>query len=154
MTRPILRLTYFVVAIALVAQPTAASCAGYRQAARGLPEVLMMPACLATDDFANEYRDYVLEVDTGTDVESVRLREGWNIPAVQPSEIAFVSDSATCAAAAVAHAVKVQEDTVNPPSVWVLRVGTTRYIVFNGHRAGEFLVYFVFDTAFQYLETI
>lgn len=150
-TNAIARIAYLVGATAIV---VTSNVSASPSSAGSTPRQTPASSCRATDDFASEYRDFVVGVDTGTDSESVALRQAWNIPAVQPSEIVFISDSATCTSAARAHAVQVQGDTLNPPSVWVLRVGSTRYIVFNGSRAGEYLLYFVFDAAFQYLETI
>ncbi len=84
----------------------------------------------------------------------VAERQDWQLPSVDTSQIAFVSDSTTCDRAAIAHALKIGGDTANRPKVFVMSVGNTRYIVFNGNRIGESFLYYVFDSSFTYLSMI
>lgn len=110
--------------------------------------------CRGEDGFATDLRSYVIDVAAGTDSLSMETRAAWNIPAISDStQIVFVSDSTKCARAAVAHAVAEHVDSLNPPPVYLLGVGTTRYITFNGARAGEFLVHYVLDQNFNVLES-
>jgi hypothetical protein len=111
-------------------------------------------ACRPTDAVAEDYRLYATGVITGSDSVSGVLRAAWNVPQVDSSQITFVLDSATCDQGARAHAIAAAQDTLNPPPVHVLRVGPTRYIAFNLAKAGEYLVYFVFDSTFHFLKAI
>ena len=111
-------------------------------------------ACRTPDGFANNFRSYASRVLTGTTTASAAMRQAWNVPATSDSEIVFVTDSATCAQAAFAHAVRAHTDTILPAAVYLIRAGSTRYIAFNGERVGEYLIHFVFDSTFQYLGSI
>lgn len=111
-------------------------------------------ACGTPAGWATDFRNHVSEVATGTDSASIETRTLWNIPAVADSQVAFVSDSAKCERAAHAHAVAANLDTTNPPPVFLIRVGPTRYFAFNGQRVGEFMLYYLFDSAFVKLTAI
>jgi hypothetical protein len=52
-------------------------------------------------------------------------------------------------AACLAVGIVVVTDTIRA-SVYLLRVGSTRYVAFNGARAGEFFSYFVLDPDFNF----
>lgn len=110
--------------------------------------------CRSANAFANEFRDFAVSVLTGTDSSSMAERQAWDIPAVADTAIVFETDSATCNRAAQAHAAKIGADTANPPPVFLLRAGPTRYVAFNGFNVSDSFLYFVFDSTFQYLGTI
>jgi len=111
-------------------------------------------SCRVVDGYASDLRLYVVQVATGTDSASAATRAAWNIPAIaDSSQIRFVSDSTQCTRAAHAHAIAERADTLNPPPVYLLRVGSTRYVAYNGARAGEFLVHYVLDDQFNVLES-
>ena len=111
--------------------------------------------CRSSVGFADDFRSYVVEVAMGTDTESAELRTGWDIPRVSdPTQVSFVPDSIACDKAARAHAVAAQQDTLHPYPVWLLEVGKSRFIAFNGAKTGEFLTYFVFDQKFKLVSAI
>ena len=105
-------------------------------------------ACLADDPFSDALRKWVIRIASGGDSTAV-YRDTIGIPVLADSAIAMVSDSALCDAAARQHALAAQEDTLSPYPVHLLRLGSYRYIAFNGLRQGEFRVYFVFDQSFN-----
>jgi hypothetical protein len=105
------------------------------------------PACIADDAFSTAFRDWVVGVANGGD-STVAYRNELGIPVLADSAIVFVADSALCDVAARQHALAAGEDTLAPLPVHLLRLGTYRYVAFNGLRAGEFHVYFVFDQSF------
>jgi hypothetical protein len=89
---------------------------------------------------------------TGSDSEAAEDRQIWNLPSgVTSGQIAFVTDSLSCTIGAKAHALAVGADTLNPPPVHLLKVGTTRYIAFNYTRQGEWRLFVVLDSAFTKL---
>lgn len=107
--------------------------------------------CLAPNGYAEDTRAYILEVINGTDSALSELRMNINLPPAPPTEVVFESDSTQCAAAARAHAIATETDTLTPAPVYLLRVGSTRFVVFNGFRVGEFITAFIFDTTFREL---
>jgi hypothetical protein len=110
--------------------------------------------CRAVDGFATDLRAYVIDVTTGTDSLSAATRSAWNVPSISDTtQVVFVSDTTACTQAAIAHARAEKRDTLNPPAVYLLAVGSTRYVAFNGARAGEFLVSYVLDAQFNVLES-
>jgi hypothetical protein len=111
-------------------------------------------SCRATDGMAENFKSYVVEVVTGSDTASTSMRQAWGIPSVADTAIYFVTDSILCDQASRAHAVQAHQSVNDPPAVSVLRVGNSRYVVFNGARSGEYLTYFVFDSAFVFVKAI
>jgi hypothetical protein len=124
------------------------------QPVRAVAASYFSAGCAMPNAFANSFRDYVVHLDTTSDSASVAVRDSASIPVVDTATIQFVTDSLTCHRAAVAHAVQVQTDTLNPATVWTLKVGSSRFIVFNGSRVGERFLHFVFDSSFVHLETM
>jgi hypothetical protein len=111
-------------------------------------------ACMPPSAFADGFRSYVVELTTSSDSVQQLVRTGADLPVVtDTSQIVFVNDSAVCARAAAAHAIAAQQ-AGTPLPVYVLRVSTTRYVVFNGSSAGEFLAYYIFDQNFTLLSSL
>lgn len=110
--------------------------------------------CRTIDAAALDDRAMISEIVTGTDTLSARRRSGWDLPVVADSAISFVVDSTVCAAAAVAHAQATQDTTNPPPPVHVLRVGHSRYVVFNYTPVGEYFAYVVFDPSWACLRSM
>lgn len=68
--------------------------------------------------------------------------------------VAFVSDSLTCTAAAIAWAPLVSPTAPVEP-VWVLAIGPTRYLVFDARRVTTgALVGAIFDAAFVWVTDV
>lgn len=112
--------------------------------------------CSAEWAYTTTFRNHVVSIVTGTDTASASNRTAFNLPAVAATEVYFVTDSTTCAQAATAFGREVALANGTPgPGLWVLRVGPTRYIVFDHRQAsGEFLDQYVFDASFNYLLTM
>ena len=110
--------------------------------------------CRSPDDFASGTRYWVIEVATDTDSVMVATRAQWNIGTLDSSAIAFVHDSVTCYRGARAHAVAAGQDTISPPAVYLLRIGPTRYLAWNGVVEHGWLMQFLFDSSFVLLERI
>jgi hypothetical protein len=107
-------------------------------------------ACATPDVFANAFRDWVVGIAAGGDSTAV-TRATLGITVLPDTAISFVTDVALCDTAARRHAIQAGQDTLAPPPVYLLRLGTTRYVAFNGARSGEYHSYFVFDQAFNFL---
>jgi hypothetical protein len=89
--------------------------------------------CRAVDGFAADLRAYVIDVTTGADSLSAATRSAWNVPSISDTtQVVFVRDTIACTLAAIAHARAEKQDTLNPPPVYLLAVGSTRYVAFNG----------------------
>lgn len=111
--------------------------------------------CLATDDFALSYRSYILRVTTTQDTRQARFRTNFRLPLITDSStVAYVTDTTVCTQAASAHAIVAGETTGTPRPVHVLRVGPTRYIVWNDQQVGEFDARHVFDDNFTFLVSL
>jgi hypothetical protein len=77
-----------------------------------------------------------------------RERKLYGLPPVaDTSEIDFVIDEEVCRRAAVADALRFNEDTLSPQSVYVLRLGPNRLMVFNFRGPGR-PVYSLYDAQF------
>src|SRR6185312_3801448 len=100
---------------------------------------------------AESFRIYITGLDTSMADSAETYRKFWNIPAVAPADIDLVRDDAICDRAARIHAASVTRDTVKAYPVFVLRVGPTRYIVFNFMSVGEWFDYTILDSAFKVL---
>lgn len=106
--------------------------------------------CIASSDpgvaAVQSYIQKLVTAPAGSGLDSTRIR--YQLPVAGDTAVVVVADSAVCAAAAAAYAVeRPSSDTV---AVAVIRVGATRYVVWDtGHTpAGEFEMFFVFDSAF------
>jgi len=111
-------------------------------------------ACMPSSGFADGSRSYVVELTTSSDSVQQLVRAAADLPVVtDTTQIVFVSDSTVCARAAAAHAIASQQSGT-PLPVYVLRVSATRYVVFNGSSAGEFLAYYIFDQDFALLASL
>lgn len=111
-------------------------------------------ACMPSSGYADNFRSYVIELTTTSDSVEQVTRTSAQLPIVaDTTQIAFISDSTICAQAAVAHALAANQSGDALP-VYVLRVSSTRYVIFNGSSVGEFLVYYIFDENFNLLSSL
>jgi hypothetical protein len=98
---------------------------------------------------------WITSIVTGTDSTSQAQRSAFNLPAVAASEVAYETDPTVCIAVVAAFRTAVSRHGGAAGGAWVLRVGTTRFIVFDGkQRTGEFEDHYVFDEQLRYLGTI
>jgi hypothetical protein len=110
--------------------------------------------CMPPSGYADDFRAYVVELTTSSDSVKQMLRTKAQLPIVtDTTQLAFVSDSTICTQAAAAHATAAQQSGT-PLPVYVLRVSPTRYVVFNGSSAGEFMAYYIFDENFTLLSSL
>lgn len=91
---------------------------------------------------------------TATDSITVHTRTVLQLPAAQSSDVVVVTDTTLCQSAASALTAVTASDP-NPTiwPVWVLKIGTSRYVVFSPDydQSGEFSDYYIFDTSFNFL---
>ncbi len=127
----------------------------------GIEIIVALPAagqgatCLA----ANAYSDHVMQnaasVASGADSVSARLRTAFHLPAVGTDQVTLVATDSICALAAAAFFGSFSSDNGTARPVWVLKVGTSRYIVFDGqHQVGGRDIQVVLDEDFNYLAAI
>jgi hypothetical protein len=116
----------------------------------GYPDLLPAPShaqgCLQPGDAQAETRIWILRIATSG---SPSERAAMEIPSVDSSDVQWVSDTSICRSAGVAMATYFSEDTLSPPGVFVLTIGSTRYLVYNYGRK----VYLLFDADLQYVTT-
>lgn len=113
-----------------------------------------LTACMPASGFADGFRSYVVQLTMSSDSVDQALRVKAQLPAIaDTAQILFITDSAVCTQAAAAHALAEQQSG-DPRPVYVLKVGRTRYVVFNGAPAGEFLSYYIFDENFALLDAL
>jgi hypothetical protein len=108
-------------------------------------------SCRGPDNYSalvmSELRDVMhpaLAADTA-------FRSMAGLPRVPDTTIALVTDSPTCARAVAAY--NQIDTTQHASSMYVIQVDTV-YVAFNPDaKAGEWLVNYVFDSAFRYIST-
>jgi hypothetical protein len=107
-------------------------------------------ACLGPDEQTESEIAYLRRMTGSTNPLDVAWRQRIPLPAALPSEIALVSDSATCARALTAYNTRANEEGVSVTGVYVIAV-KDMYVVSNPQlKAGEFLLHYVFDSAFTF----
>jgi len=111
-----------------------------------LPQAIAGP-CVTPDINLSVFVDSLV---AGNDSVWMVQRQSFQLPAVPVSSVVVVTDTTICHRAAVATGLaRTTPDSTAVPSVEVLRVGSTRYVVrATGFHVGEFGVEFTFDTAF------
>src|SRR6185437_6176161 len=86
-----------------------------------------------------------------TDSYSADIRQHLNLPHLPADSVSIVTDSATCARAALAYGRNLDvPDTLTSRQVITIRVGATRYIVGDPHYgSGGYMLDMVFDSSFD-----
>lgn len=107
-------------------------------------------ACRTNDSFALNFRDYIASFISRTDSTGVDDREAWDLLPASDTSAYFISDLAKCDLAARVHAKAVEDDTLDPPEVFLLRAGPSRYIAFNATNMGGRLVYALLDSTLTF----
>jgi hypothetical protein len=109
--------------------------------------------CLQVQRAEHIFRRQIVRAVTEADSAGRWFRLHIGLPAIgDTTEVYYETDPVVCAAAARAMAARYGEDTVAPSAVHVLRVGTSRYIVFNNRRKGESWVYVVYDQHLNFVK--
>lgn len=110
-------------------------------------------------EFSALARERVVSIATGTDSTAAYFRSITElVPVATAAEVAYVSDSLVCRAAADAMGARdipPKDHTAFPDGIWVLAAGPTRYVVFDGtqYAAGSYWL-MVFDQNFNILGAI
>ncbi len=107
-----------------------------------------------TAEAADVLRDYVVRLVTGTDSETVAIRNRYGLPVVAASKVAVVNTASTCKKAGDAyHAAVTPSGTPRVSrTLAVIKVGSTRYVVLDpNEKAGEFELHMVFDRNWNYV---
>lgn len=112
--------------------------------------------CRAADEETQGRISSLTEMMTSTDSRWINTREAYQLPVVADTAIQVVTDSAVCAQAATAYNAALPEAArINGRSVYVVRVGTTRYVVWDVASADdledEFEIVVVLDSSFTVL---
>jgi len=86
---------------------------------------------------------------TATDTSNVARRLKMGLPAIESSEVTLVADTAVCRNAVNAFNAALLPDSATTTEVYVIRFGSTRYVVVDDlRRAGEWAYRVIFDSAF------
>ena len=89
--------------------------------------------------------DFVVDLVTGTDTAT---RNAYKLPSVSASKVSVVTTASVCRQAGAAYNATVANG--RPPvsrTLVVIKVGTTRYVVFDpSEHAGEYHMQVVFDS--------
>ena len=111
-------------------------------------------ACLPdTARYIVGFRKLLIDALTGPTEDDSLFRESAGLPLASAVDIQIVQSESVCQQAAAALATASGTGTARD-ATWVIRVKTTRYLVFNlnQYSAGRFLG-FVFDSKFQHLKS-
>lgn len=126
---------------------------GSTMLARATPVTNPIP-CRETTAAEERFRSYVLRVTMTQDTSNAKLRTLFQLPLItDSSSVSYVADTTVCTQAASANAL-ANSDTGTLGDVHVLRVGATRYIVFNYSAVGHYNARRVFDSNFNLLTSI
>lgn len=112
--------------------------------------------CRPVEDVAVQAREYFARIVGATDSATSALRDSTLLQPADSSTVQIVSDSLTCASAAIAYA-HTGTSEADPPvyPVWVIRIADTRYVVFSPeHQTGERMDFAIFDKNFVYLRIL
>lgn len=83
-----------------------------------------------------------------TDSATGESRAQLGIPLLSANQVTFVTDSTSCRQASAAY-TQAEGDNVSGRLVYLLRLGSSRYLVVDKNKyAGEWLIVWVFDSAF------
>ena len=127
----------------------------------GVACIIHVPAplasqCLPASGLSSRVEQLLTPIARDSDSTSAELRRIYGLVHVTATqEIAYVSDSALCRTAAIALGGIEQPPVDYPVGVWVLKVGPTRYVVFDGTQYGagdRHLI--IFDSSFAAVGSI
>lgn len=108
--------------------------------------------CRAADDLSSHIRQNIVRAVTGSDSTA---RTAFKLPSVSPADVTFMTSDSLCTAAAQALFAAIGATGEAAVPVWLLQVGTNRYVVFDGiHAVDGREEQVVFDGNFTYLVTI
>ena len=113
------------------------------------PSSMMTPTpCGGSDNTSSgiisQYRAWA----TGTDTQTVRIRKVLSLPATTSDSVVLVSDPTVCRRARSLYVKDVASDTLRIPTVYTLRIGSTRYVVSDRRIHGRWAGDLIIDTSF------
>lgn len=110
--------------------------------------------CRQADSFSAGVIQHIQKVVTATDAGNASVRAAYKLPLVTTSPaVELVTDENQCLLAKAAVEARYTDGTT-ADQVYLLRIGTTRFVATDGRKGGRDVMLHVFDTSFQYLITI
>jgi hypothetical protein len=109
--------------------------------------------CLSCDSFAAGKLAYLGSIATGLDSEAAQWRDSLNLPQTTSDSVHYVTDEATCGAAAAALDQLLNETPRERP-VYVFAVGSYFAVIDPTRPLGEFTRIVFFTREWQYLAGI
>ena len=107
--------------------------------------------CYASDSYADGQIAHLRAKVTGTDSATILWRQNVHLPAVAPSAVNLVADSATCANALSTFNASTQYADGPATKLYLFSVGNV-YVGANPHfMSGEWVQHIVMDSAFMFL---
>jgi hypothetical protein len=111
------------------------------------PSTLLAQQCLQPGDAQAETRLAMLRTVAGPSQAEPAV---YQLHQTDTSEVYWVTDTTTCAQAAIAVARHFAADTLAPPAVYLLRLGPTRFMAWNSVRK----VYVVLDGELRHVTNL
>jgi hypothetical protein len=112
-------------------------------------------ACRPADHDAADLIAYLERLVISTDSLSIKLRTRVGLPSVDSSQIVLMTNDANptvCEQARQAYVTSFSTDTIEVSAVYVVRIGTARYVVTDLEaRVGEFAALEVLDSTYAYV---
>ena len=109
---------------------------------------LTSSACAGSDTTSSQMISYYQAIVTGKDTATVRIRKAYNLPATTSDSVVLVSDPTACGRARAVYVRDMASDTLTIPTVYTIKVGSTRYIVTDRQIYGSHGWDLVTDTSF------
>jgi hypothetical protein len=91
--------------------------------------------CLPADSTAERMRDSLVKIVTSPDSSAADARVTLNLPSLAAADVRLVREPAVCSRAAARLAMITNDGDPNL-GVLLWRVGSTRYVAYNGHNVG------------------
>jgi len=96
--------------------------------------------------------DYITRLVTAVDSIHNVTRVGYGLPLLSASEVSLVTDEAICTQAANTYAQNALDIPFTPIAVYVIRVGPTRYLVWNNNvKGGHYVAMVIFSNTFSFV---
>lgn len=112
--------------------------------------VQMQSGCIGTVAPWVGYMGDFKTIVSGTDSANTSYRTLWHLPQLSADSVSLVTDSATCARAALAYGRNLDvPDTLTARQMVTIRVGPTRYVVGDPNYGSSYMLVMVFDSSFD-----
>ena len=109
--------------------------------------------CLGPDEVSTEHIRRIVSWTAATDSLAQATRTAFHLPAVPADSVSLVTDSTTCASLAQANRQLHPTSTAGlAVPVYVIRVGPTRFVVFDRMTmAGSWRIFDVYDATLAFV---